>query len=296
MADALTGHPQAVALLDAVRSLPPARYDEEEWRVLVAQLRVLRLAVAELELVFAARRVADYPRFAWAARQALGAPDAPTDTALALDAELRHVLVDEFQDTSEAQVRLLESLTAGWQRDDGRTLFLVGDPMQSIYRFRNADVGLFLDIRARGLGAVALEPLTLAVNFRSTVPVVEWINECFGRVLPAADDMLRGAVSYAPGVARPGAGTDGGVRVHALLRRSRLHEAEQVGGDRSRAARYGARGAHRHPRAGAQPPAARRGRARATRDRIPRDRHRSAGRAPGGARPARTDARARAPR
>jgi len=228
LADELRTHEEAVRLLDAVRRLPPPAYDAEEWRVLVAQFRVLQLAVAELELVFAARRVADYPRFAWAARQSLGTPDAPTDTALALDAALRHVLVDEFQDTSEAQVRLLESLTAGWQRDDGRTLFLVGDPMQSIYRFRNAEVGLFLDIRNRGLGGIELEPLTLAVNFRSTEPVVQWVNECFGQVLPPSDDVFRGAVSYAASVARPDAGTDGGVRMHPLLRRSRSYEAQQV--------------------------------------------------------------------
>jgi len=228
IAAALGEQPEAVQLLHGVRDLPPARYDAEEWRVLMAEFRVLRLAVAELELVFAEKRVADYPRFAWAARQSLGSEDAPTDTALALDAELRHVLVDEFQDTSEAQVNLLESLTAGWQPGDGRTLFLVGDPMQSIYRFRNAEVGLFLDIRDHGLGGLALEPLKLAVNFRSTVPVVDWVNESFAQVLPAADDMLRGAVSYAPSVARPGAGRDGGVRVHALLGRSRLYEAAQV--------------------------------------------------------------------
>ncbi|HSJ95456.1 MAG TPA: UvrD-helicase domain-containing protein, partial [Myxococcota bacterium] len=228
IAAALGEQPEAVQLLHGVRDLPPARYDAEEWRVLMAEFRVLRLAVAELELVFAERRVADYPRFAWAARQSLGSEDAPTDTALALDAELRHVLVDEFQDTSEAQVNLLESLTAGWQPGDGRTLFLVGDPMQSIYRFRNAEVGLFLDIRDHGLGGLALEPLKLAVNFRSTVPIVDWVNECFAQVLPASDDMLRGAVSYAPSVARPGAGGDGGVCVHALLGRSRLYEATQV--------------------------------------------------------------------
>jgi ATP-dependent exoDNAse (exonuclease V) beta subunit len=228
VAAALGEHEEAVKLLDAVRSLPPPDYDAAEWQVLVAQFRVLRLAVAELELVFAEQRVADYPRFAFAALQSLGSDEAPTDTALALDAELRHVLVDEFQDTSEGQVKLLESLTAGWQRDDGRTLFLVGDPMQSIYRFRNAEVGLFLDIRDHGLGGIKLESLTLAVNFRSTVPVVEWVNECFGHVLPETDDVLRGAVSYAPGVARPEASEEGGVRVHALLRRSRLYEAEQV--------------------------------------------------------------------
>jgi ATP-dependent exoDNAse (exonuclease V) beta subunit len=228
VASELGTHADAVRLLDAVRRLPPPAYDAQEWRVLVAQLRVLQLAVAELELVFAAKRSADYPRFAWAARQSLGPADAPTDTALALDAELRHVLVDEFQDTSEAQVRLLEALTAGWERGDGRTLFLVGDPMQSIYRFRNAEVGLFLDIRSHGLAGIALEPLTLAVNFRSTEPIVQWVNECFAQVLPPADDVLRGAVSYAASVARPEAGADGAVCVHALLRRSRAMEAQQV--------------------------------------------------------------------
>jgi ATP-dependent helicase/nuclease subunit A len=228
LAAALGELPEAVQLLHSVRGLPPARYDAGEWRVLMAEFRVLRLAVAELEIVFAEKHVADYPRFAWAARQALGTPEAPTDTALVLDAQLRHVLVDEFQDTSEAQVKLLESLTAGWQPGDGRTLFLVGDPMQSIYRFRNAEVGLFIDIRDHGLAGLELESLTLAVNFRSTVPVVDWINACFAQVLPAADDVLRGAVSYAPSVARREAGSEGGVRVHALIGRSRLYEAAEV--------------------------------------------------------------------
>src|SRR6185436_15931675 len=146
----LARHVELATLLDSVRRLPEPGYDDAEWEVLRALFTVLRLAVAELEVVFAERRVADYPRFAAAARAALGDPDAPTDTALALDARLRHVLVDEFQDTSDAQLRLIEALTAGWQPGDGRTLFLVGDPMQSIYRFRNAEVGLFLGVRDRG--------------------------------------------------------------------------------------------------------------------------------------------------
>ncbi len=225
---ALEALPELTAQLHAVRSLPEARYADAEWEVLAAQLVVLRLAAAELEVVFAERRAADYPRFAAAALDALGPDDAPTDTALALDAVLRHVLVDEFQDTSETQVRLLAKLTAGWQRDDGRTLFLVGDPMQSIYRFRNAEVGLFLDVREHGIADLRLEPLTLAVNFRSTRPVIDWINRCFVQVLPARDDVVRGAVSYAPSTTPEGAGEDGGVCIHPLFRRSRLFEAEQV--------------------------------------------------------------------
>jgi ATP-dependent exoDNAse (exonuclease V) beta subunit len=214
--------------LAATRALPSAAYTGAEWHVLKSLLLVLRLAASELKVVFAERRCADYPEFAAAARQALGTEDEPTDTALALDARLQHILVDEFQDTSEAQVRLLEALTLGWQPDDGRTLFLVGDPMQSIYRFRNAEVGLFLDVRERGLGPIALTPLTLRVNFRSTRPVVEWINDCFERVLPQRDDIVGGGVKYAQSVPAPQAGAGGGVTLHPFLRSSRELEARTV--------------------------------------------------------------------
>ncbi|HEX7374020.1 MAG TPA: UvrD-helicase domain-containing protein [Steroidobacteraceae bacterium] len=222
----------AVELLASTVRLPGPAYQDAEWQVLRALFLVLRLATAELQVVFAERKVADYPQFAAAAQSALGSDLEPTDTALALDATLRHVLVDEFQDTSEAQVRLLERLTAGWEPGDGRTVFVVGDPMQSIYRFRHADVGLFLSVRNRGLGPeerrIELEPLTLRVNFRSTRPIVDWVNECFTAVLPAADDVARGAVSFAASVERQGAGEDGGVRVHAFLRKSRQLEAGRV--------------------------------------------------------------------
>ena len=228
VAAALVPLEETCARLADVHGLPEPRYADAEWRVLEAQLVVLRLAAAELELVFGERQRADYPRIAEAAIAALGSDDEPTDTALALDATLAHVLVDEFQDTSESQVRLLARLTAGWQPGDGRTLFLVGDPMQSIYRFRQAEVGLYLDVRERGIGAVRLEPLTLAVNFRSTRPIVEWVNRCFARVLPASDDEVAGAVKYAPSAPAPDARDEGGVTVHPLFRRSRQREASRV--------------------------------------------------------------------
>src|SRR5690606_5814902 len=111
-----------------------------------------------------------------AAQHALGSSDAPSELLLAVDYRVQHILVDEFQDTSHGQLRLLETLTAGWQPGDGRTLFLVGDPMQSIYRFRDADMSLFLKVRHGGLGTVPCTPLTLSRNFRSAPAVVEWIN------------------------------------------------------------------------------------------------------------------------
>ncbi len=116
--------------------------------------------------------------------------DAPEDLALALGQRIRHILVDEFQDTSYTQFELLEKLTAGWEPGDGRTLFLVGDPMQSIYRFRQADVSLFLKARLEGIGAIRLEPLTLSVNFRSRPEIVEWVNRTF-RIDPAGERRSR---------------------------------------------------------------------------------------------------------
>jgi hypothetical protein len=70
-------------------------------------------------------------------------------------------LVDEFQDTSRDQYELLRTLTQDWSAGDGRTLFLVGDPMQSIYGFRNAEVGRFSTVRASRTRGPSLRPLEL---------------------------------------------------------------------------------------------------------------------------------------
>ena len=191
--------------LHALRALPAAAYTEAQWQVLGAITRLLPLAVAQLKLVFAARGEADFVEVAQRANLALGDAEAPTDLMLALDYRIHHLLVDEFQDSSYTQVALLEKLVAGWNEGDpsddvytAKTLFLVGDPMQSIYRFRQAEVGLFLAARRTGLGGVDLVPLTLSANFRSRAGIVNWVNGAFGAVMPASDDMATGAVSYAP--------------------------------------------------------------------------------------------------
>ena len=203
-AGALEGNePLRHALVDLQR-LPPERYGETQWEALEAMLALLPLAAAELKLVFAARGEADFTEIAQGAVRALGTPEEPTDLLLALDHRIRHILVDEFQDTSISQWELLERLTAGWQADDGRTLFVVGDPMQSIYRFREAEVGLFLRARRAGLPNVKLEPLTLSTNFRAQAGLVDWVNETFARVLPAGEDETSGAVPYAPATPDPG--------------------------------------------------------------------------------------------
>ncbi|WP_405233307.1 UvrD-helicase domain-containing protein [Lentisalinibacter salinarum] len=214
-------------LADAAR-LPPPRYAPEQWEALTSLLHVLPRATAELKTRFAARGLADYVEVALAARTALGPPDEPTDLALALDYRIRHLLIDEMQDTSLGQYALLESLTAGWDGRDGRTVFCVGDPMQSIYRFREAEVGLFLALRARGIGLLRPRELVLQTNFRSGGNLVDWANRAFARVMPAEDDLATGAIRHSPSQAAPGREGLGECRVHALLDASPREEAETV--------------------------------------------------------------------
>jgi len=187
-------------LLHEVRALPRARYDDRQWEVLLALFRVLPIAVSELKRLFGERGVTDHIEVALAAASALGTADQPGDIAMMLDYRIRHLLVDEMQDTSIGQYRLLETLTAGWEPGDGRSLFCVGDPMQSIYRFRNAEVGRFVLARNSGIGALPLQSLTLRRNFRSGEHLVHWFNRVFSQVLPATDDIASGAISYSESV------------------------------------------------------------------------------------------------
>ncbi len=201
-AEAVDAGDDALAVkLHALRGLPSGSYTAAEWEVLGAIVRLLPHATVHLWDVFGAEGECDFTEIAQAASRALGEDDEPTDLALALDYRIRHLLVDEFQDTSFAQFELLEKLTRGWTVGDGRTLFVVGDPMQSIYRFREAEVGLFLRARHAGLGGITLTPLTLSVNFRSSPGVVGWVNQTFSQLMPSSEDPTTGVVPYSESVA-----------------------------------------------------------------------------------------------
>jgi ATP-dependent helicase/nuclease subunit A len=224
----LAHHRSFVEQLDLTRSLPPVTYSEAQWELVEALTGVLPVAAAQLEVLFREHGQVDFTAVSQAAVRALGDAEAPTDLALALDHRIRHILVDEFQDTSWSQYELLKGLTAGWGAGDGHTLFVVGDPMQSIYRFRKAEVGLYLRAWREGIGSVALTPLKLAVNFRSTRAVVEWINRAFEAVLPDAPDAASGSVPFAPSVTADSAARGATPEFHPLLTMDRDAEARLV--------------------------------------------------------------------
>lgn len=215
-------------LLADLENLPNPTYSDAEWDVIEALFAGLRQSVAHLQVVFAEQGQVDFTELSLRAIEALGDELEPTELGLKLDYRLKHLLVDEFQDTSQTQHRLFQRLTAGWSSGDGRTLFLVGDPMQSIYRFREAEVGLFLEAWQGRLGEVRLEPLQLSVNFRSEQGIIDWVNAMFPEVLPAADNPERGAVKYAASRPFQDPGLDLAVQLYPSLQRDDVAEAQTM--------------------------------------------------------------------
>jgi ATP-dependent helicase/nuclease subunit A len=111
-----------------------------------------------------------------------------------------HLLVDEFQDTDPIQAEVMLLLTADnsqetdWQLCnpvDG-ALFVVGDPKQSIYRFRRADIVTYSKVRSI-IERAGGEVIPLSANFRSVKLIVDWVNRCFAPVFPAQADAYQPA-------------------------------------------------------------------------------------------------------
>jgi len=214
--------------LQEIKCLPPAALDPDDARALDALARVLQRGAAHLQLEFSAAGRVDHTYVAGAAREALAHEREPTDLALKAGLSLKHILVDEFQDISLGQFALLEALTIGWEEGDGRTLFVVGDPMQSIYQFREAEVGLFLRIRDQGIGALRLQRLHLTRNFRAVAPLIDFANARFARLLPESDDVRTSAVSFTPSLATRVAGAGPAVEMSWYAPDDRAGEAQAI--------------------------------------------------------------------
>ena len=214
--------------LAELRKSPPLRYEEAQWETVEALATTMKVAAAELQQVFAERGQVDFIELSQRALQALETEDGPTDLAYVLDGRIEHILMDEFQDTSFTQYLLLRKLTSGWSAGDNRSLFLVGDPMQSIYRFREAEVALFLDAWQNGLGDIPLKPLSLTVNFRSQAGIVDWVNNTFAPIFPRQPDRDWGAVPYAASVAAKDKLKGAAVHCYPFLTGDEDAEADRV--------------------------------------------------------------------
>ncbi|HET6662880.1 MAG TPA: UvrD-helicase domain-containing protein, partial [Acidimicrobiales bacterium] len=181
----------------------------EELRTGVALAAVTRLAVELRRFTLDAateRRQAgrlEFHDLLVLTRQMLRGPHGHVVRA-ALHRRYRHLLIDEFQDTDPIQIELAvliagldaESGDVAWDQVTVRPghLFFVGDPKQSIYRFRRADIALFL--RAAERFGRDGQRLTLTTNYRSTGSVIAAVNHVFGRLI---EPQWHGGVRSQPG-------------------------------------------------------------------------------------------------
>ena len=202
----------AVPHFATIRAAPRSELPAAERKAITCFAVALSLLKVELDAVFNDLGAVDFPELIINARRALEREGAPTDLALALDYRISHILVDEFQDTSLGQYRLLQTLMEPWHEGDGNSFFAVGDPMQSVYRFRDADVRLYQAAFARGIAQVPLRRLRLTSNFRSRAGLVDWCNATFGTLL-TSDSIDQ--VGHQPSVPATAAG--GEVRAVACL-------------------------------------------------------------------------------
>ena len=152
-----------------------------------------------------------------------------------------HLLIDEMQDTDPLQAEIAMFLAeetsdrvnpddrpSNWRkvRPARGKLFIVGDPKQSIYRFRRADIQQVEQMRA----AVGGDNVLLQQNFRSLPPVIDWVNYLFSQWMQGESQ-----ADYAPLVAGPQVGESPPVRfmggeVEGLIGVVRRHEAEAIAG------------------------------------------------------------------
>jgi ATP-dependent helicase/nuclease subunit A len=236
--DVARGIPGLAQALHGARTLPDPVYADSAWEFVDATLALLPQIAVHLLTVFANEGAADFSEATLRTLAALGNEDEPGDLLLAVDYRLAHLLVDEFQDTSWTHRELIARLTAGWEPGDGRTLFAVGDPMQSIYRFREAEVGIFLEAQAAAsVAGVPVTCLDLARNFRSRAPVVDWVNAVFQQVLPPVSDPARGEVAYKRVLATRSSPGDTSPTLDVVTRRAeeaalvvaRIREAQDAG-------------------------------------------------------------------
>jgi ATP-dependent helicase/nuclease subunit A len=188
--------PQVIALLQAVAEA----VDDARLGILQACARHLGSALRRHTLAAAHDRRAagrlEFHDLLVLARQLLSDPAGGADVRRSLCDRYRRLLLDEFQDTDPIQVELAARIAAddpdaapaaSWHDVEvtpGR-LFFVGDPKQSIYRFRRADISTFLDARDR---FAPDGPVGLTANFRTVDPIIGWVNHTFGALMGEATD------------------------------------------------------------------------------------------------------------
>lgn len=137
-----------------------------------------------------------------------------------LNHDVSHLLIDEFQDTNQTQVDFIELILGNFAANiPNKSLLLVGDPMQSIYRFRKAEVKFFNQINQnKSFAGLKLKSLKLITNFRSDPKIIDWINRNVVKLFPSQNNADLDAVSYTKFKPRPKINKDDGIlKIHRFV-------------------------------------------------------------------------------
>lgn len=224
----LQHHEKLRLALDEVKNFPPIIYNEKQWNIIRSLLSILPILVMQLNAIFQEYNTIDFTEITLGAIRILKDRKKSLDHFLEIDEKINHLLIDEFQDTSLIQFQLIENLIATWKPNDGRTIFLVGDPMQSIYRFRQAKVELFLQVKDKGIGEIRLTSIILKNNFRSQENLVFWFNKTFRFIFPREENSNLGSIPYSPSFSTNNNTNGKNVHFYSLLNASTLDEAKQI--------------------------------------------------------------------
>ena len=154
-----------------------------------------------------------------------------TDVGILFDDNVSHILIDEFQDINKLQEKFLKLLTDNFSGNPGKSFFAVGDPMQSIYRFRKADVEIFNTLqKTEKFGDIRIKACKLEVNFRSNRKIINWLNNVYKNAFGEVDDMNKGLISYHSSCESPDIDLKkgDGVKFHILKNKKKHIYTEQL--------------------------------------------------------------------
>jgi ATP-dependent helicase/nuclease subunit A len=196
--DVRAAHPALVARLEALMTRVEAARAQRVGRAAFERSAALhafaRVWLDALDARKAALGRVDFDDLVERTRGLLARPDVAAWVLWRLDGGIDHVLVDEAQDTSPAQWRVIEAISAEFfvgrsAREAPRTIFVVGDEKQSIYSFQGADPAAFGAMRER-FGAMlddmgdALARCDLLYSFRSAPPILALVDAVFAGTAP----------------------------------------------------------------------------------------------------------------
>jgi len=157
--------------------------------------RIFAVTLDQYQRTLEARALLDFSGVLERAVKLLKDMDEFAQSRFRLEARYRHVLVDEFQDTSRAQWDLVAQLVRNWGEGFGAaadalppSIFIVGDRKQSIYAFRDADVSVLDDAAGfiGGLRADGDPRRAISVSFRAVPPLLAFVNDVCASIEKAA--------------------------------------------------------------------------------------------------------------